>query len=175
MKSHTIIFRRLLAFAMSVLLCAGLLLLLLSGCAGQDPRPVCTCTVSISCQTALDNFDRCKEEKQALLPENGWILQPTEVTCHEGDSAFDVLAQVCREQKIQLESSWTPLYDSAYIEGINNLYEFDVGQGSGWMYQVNGRFPNCACSDYTVQSEDVLCWVYTCDYGEDVGGSAAGD
>ena len=34
---------------------------------------------------------------------------------------------------IQLEFSYTPLYASYYIEGINHLYEFDVGPESGWM------------------------------------------
>lgn len=33
--------------------------------------------------------------------------------------------------KIHMESSFTPVYNSAYIEGIHNLYEFDVGKLSG--------------------------------------------
>ena len=59
-----------------------------------------------------------------------------------GESAFDVLQRVCRENKIHMESSFTPLYNSAYIEGIGNLYEFDAGSLSGWMYTVNDWFPN---------------------------------
>ena len=62
---------------------------------------------------------------------------------------------------------------SAYIQGIHNLYEFDVGSGSGWMYSVNDWYPNYGCSCYTVQPGDVICWVYTCDLGQDVGGGAA--
>ena len=65
----------------------------------------------------------------------------------------------------------TPGYGSAYIEGIHNLYEFDVGELSGWMYSVNGRFPNYGCSQSILQDGDVVCWVYTCDYGADVGGN----
>lgn len=72
-----------------------------------------------------------------------------------------------------MESKWTPLYGSAYIQGIHNLYEFDVGSGSGWMYSVNDWYPNYGCSCYTVQPGDVICWVYTCDLGQDVGGGAA--
>ena len=50
-----------------------------------------------------------------------------------------------------MEASWTPMYNSAYVEGINNLYEFDVSQGSGWMYRVNGWFPNYGCSRHALQ------------------------
>ena len=60
--------------------------------------------------------------------------------------------------------------NSAYVEGINNLYEFDVGSLSGWMYSVNGWFPNYGCSRYALQNGDVVNWVYTCDLGYDVGG-----
>ena len=60
-----------------------------------------------------------------------------------------------------------------YIEGINNLYEFDVGNTSGWMYKVNGWFPNYGCSRYQLQNGDVIEWVYTCDLGDDVGGGYA--
>lgn len=68
-----------------------------------------------------------------------------------------------------MESSYTPIYDSAYIEGINQIYEFDCGSESGWMYKVNGWFPNYGCSQYKVSDGDNIAWVYTCDLGTDVG------
>ena len=67
----------------------------------------------------------------------------------------------------------TPVYGSAYIEGINNLYEFDCGDLSGWMYSVNGVFPNVGCSQVQAAEGDVICFVYTCDLGADVGGADA--
>ena len=69
-----------------------------------------------------------------------------------------------------MEFSETPLYGSTYIEGIGNLYEFDCGALSGWMYRVNGTFPNYGCSSYILSDGDVVEWVYTCDLGKDVGG-----
>ena len=104
------------------------------------------------------------------MPEDGWVLQPTEVAFHEGESVFDVLQRTCRQQGIHMEYENTPMYNSAYIEGIHNLYEFDCGELSGWMYKVNGWFPNYGCSRYQLQEGDVVCWVYTCDLGVDVGG-----
>lgn len=129
-----------------------------------------TCTISISCATILDNMDYCDNTKVGLVPEDGWILQPTAVTFYEGESVFNVLQRTCKQQNIHMEFEDTPIYNSAYIEGIHNLYEFDVGELSGWMYQVNDWFPNYGCSRYQLRDGDVICWVYTCDLGTDVGG-----
>ena len=131
-----------------------------------------TCTVSISCAAILENLDRLNAEKADLIPADGVLLAPTAVEFTEGESVFDVLKRVCRENKIHMEFSETPVYQSAYIEGIGNLYEFDCGEGSGWMYRVNGEFPNYGCSRYTLADGDTVEWVYTCDFGADVGGRA---
>ena len=132
-----------------------------------------TCTLSISCATILDKLDLCDPEKVELVPADGWILQPMTVTFYEGESVFNVLQRTCKQQKIHMEFSNTPIYNSAYIEGIHNLYEFDVGNLSGWMYKVNGWFPNYGCSRYQLKDGDVIEWVYTCDLGYDVGGGYA--
>lgn len=139
----------------------------------RDDNAELTCTFSISCATILDNWDKCDESKNPLVPADGVILPSTTVTFSEGESVFDVLQRVCRDNKIHMESVWTPMYNSAYVEGIHNLYEFDVGSLSGWMYSVNGWFPNYGCSRYALQSGDVVEWVYTCDLGYDIGGDMA--
>ena len=133
-----------------------------------------TCTISISCETILDNMDKCAESKKALVPEDGIILPATEVTFSDGESVYDVLQRVCKANKIHMESSFTPVYNSAYIEGIHNLYEFDVGKLSGWMYAVNGWYPNYGCSRYQVKDGDVVEWRYTCDLGYDLGSGMGG-
>ena len=129
------------------------------------------CTFSISCATVLNNMDSLDSGKREIIPDDGWILKPVTVTFNEGESVFDVLQRVCRENKIHLEFSLTPIYNSAYIEGINNLYEFDCGSLSGWTYSVNGWFPNYGCSRYEIKNGDTVNWHYTCNLGEDVGGN----
>lgn len=131
------------------------------------------CYISISCGTILDNLDRCDEDKLDFVPGNGVILSQIEAEFEPGESVFDVLQRVCRENGIHMESEWTPMYNSAYIEGIHNLYEFDVGSESGWMYCVNGWFPNFGCSRYEVEPYDDIQWLYTCNLGADVGGANA--
>ena len=135
-----------------------------------DKGKTYTCTFSIECSTILNNLDQLDPDKLEMVPSGGTILAKTTVTFYEGESVFDVLQRVCKEKGIHLESSWTPIYNSAYIEGIHNLYEFDCGALSGWMYRVNGWYPNYGCSRYQLQDGDVVEWRYTCDLGNDVGG-----
>lgn len=137
-----------------------------------DTSKTLTCTVSIDCSTILDNMDKLAKEKQEFVPSNGMILAPVEVEFEKGESAHDILKRVCQAAEIHMEATYTPVYDSAYVEGINQLYEFDCGELSGWMFQVNGWFPNYGPSNYEVADGDVIKWVYTCDLGKDVGGSA---
>lgn len=131
------------------------------------------CIFSIECSTILNNLSQLEPGKLEMLPSGGVILPKTTVTFYEGESVFDVLQRVCRENGIHLESSWTPMYNSAYIEGIHNLYEFDCGNLSGWMYRVNGWYPNYGCSRYQLKDGDTVEWRFTCDLGNDVGGGYA--
>ena len=147
-----------------------IILITLSGC-GSRREEKYTCTVSINCSVLLEtgNYERLPEEKRDFVPEDGWILKPVEMSFAEGDTAFDVLKKAVRENKIHMEFEETPAYKSAYIEGINNLYEFDCGDLSGWMFSVNGEFPNYGSSTYKLNDGDEVCWVYTCNLGQDVG------
>ena len=132
-----------------------------------------TCTFSIECSTILNNLDMLDPDKLEMVPSGGVILSKTTVTFYEGESVFDVLQRVCKEKGIHMEASWTPIYNSAYVEGIHNLYEFECGALSGWMYKVNGWYPNYGSSRYQLQDGDVVEWRFTCDLGNDIGGGYA--
>ena len=128
-----------------------------------------TVTLSVRCDTILDNMNRLHKEKVELVPADGVIFPATEVTAYEGESVFNILLREMRRAQIHMEFRNTPIYNSAYIMGIHNLYEFDTGELSGWMYKVNGWFPNYGCSRYQLQPGDVIEWLYTCDLGRDLG------
>ena len=137
----------------------------------EEKPAALTCTIQIRCDTILDNMDNLEAGKDAYVPSSGTILSSTTVSFTEGETVFDVLKRVCDQYGIQLEYSYTPAYESYYIEGINYLYEFDCGSESGWMYKVNGWFPNYGCSEYTLEQGDSIVWCYTCNgLGADVGG-----
>ena len=133
---------------------------------------VMTCTIQIRCETILENMGNLTAGKERFVPSNGIILATSTVEFTEGETVFDALKRVCSYAGIQLEYSYTPMYESYYIEGINHLYEFDCGPQSGWMYKVNGWFPNYGCSGYELKDGDNIVWTYTCNgLGADVGGN----
>ena len=119
------------------------------------------CTIAIYCSTILDNWDNLDPAKAEFVPDDGVILAAVTAGFSEGETVFNVLERVCTAYDIQLEYSWTPLYNSYYIEGINHLYEFDCGAESGWMYKVNGWLPNYGCSAYTLTGGESIVWCYT--------------
>ena len=126
--------------------------------------------IEIRCDTILGNMADLDPGKAEFVPSNGIILPMVQVPFYENETVFDVLNRICKKVNIQIEYSWTPMYNSYYIEGINNLYEFDCGSQSGWMYKVNEWFPNYGCSSYYVEDGDVIVWCYTCKgLGTDVG------
>lgn len=132
-----------------------------------------SCVFSIECTSILNRIDELNPDKLDTLPSDGVLFPASTVTFYEGESVFDVLQRVCTENGIHMEASWTPIYNSAYVEGIGNLYEFDCGNGSGWMYRVNGWYPNYGCSRYALAQGDIVEWRFTCDLGADIGGGYA--
>lgn len=128
-----------------------------------------TCTLEVRCDTILDNLEDLDPEKTDLVPEDAVIFPTTTVTFYEGESVFDLLQREMKQAAIHMEYTSTPIYKSSYIEGIGNLYELDCGPLSGWMYQVNGWYPNYGSSRYQLQPDDIVIWRYTCDLGQDLG------
>lgn len=129
-----------------------------------------TCTLSVRCDTIMDNIDWLDKDKRDIVPKDGIIFKEKTVVFYDGESVFNLLLREMKGNKIHMEFENTPMYNSAYIEGIANLYEFDCGELSGWMYKVNDWFPNYGCSRYQLKEGDKVEWVYTCDLGRDVGG-----
>ena len=154
-----------------------LALLMLCGCGKTNTADVAdtngdgklTCTLEVRCDTLLGKLDQMTPEKAALVPENGILLETVELEFNGGESVFDVFRKVLREEKIHFEYVDASAYDSVYIEGIGNIYEFDCGPQSGWMYSVNGVYPGLGCSTYTLADGDVIVFSYTCDLGADLG------
>ena len=132
-----------------------------------------TVFISIRCDTILDNWEDLDPalREQKYVPQDGVILRQTEYVLRPGDTVYDILDRAVRHNRIQMEFQGANLnqFGSVYIQGINYLYEFSCGPLSGWMYLVNGVFPNYGCSKYALKDGDVIEWVYTCDLGRDVG------
>lgn len=132
------------------------------------PEEVLHATLSVTCTVLVGNT-ALDSEKAALVPADGVIFPAASVEFYPGESVFNLLSREMRKNGIHMEFKSSAAYRTAYVEGIGNLYEFDAGELSGWMYRVNGSFPNKGCSSYLLLDGDTVEWVYTCDLGKDVG------
>lgn len=105
----------------------------------------------------------------SIVALNETIFDTTLIELQDNQTAFDILSKVTKENKIHMDYSGRG--GTVYIRGINNIYEHDMGAESGWMYRVNGEFPNTSSGSYVLQPGDVIEWLYTLNLGKDMGNS----
>ncbi|MBQ7093296.1 MAG: S-layer homology domain-containing protein, partial [Clostridia bacterium] len=87
-----------------------------------------------------------------------------------GMTAYSALVKTGLDVQGSTDHQW----GGVYVEKIEDLGEFDEGATSGWMYKVNGEFPDFSASLYALSAGDEVEWVYTRDLGEDVGDDYVG-
>jgi hypothetical protein len=126
-----------------------------------------TVTMHIRCDTAVANGMHLEAKWAGIVPASGCILDTTTIEIKDGDTVLDVLKMARDKFKLHMEYSGGS-GSGAYVEGINNLYEFDGGRWSGWMYCVNDWYPNYGCGVYFLKPGDRIEWNYTCDLGLDL-------
>lgn len=115
-------------------------------------------TMSVDCLTIMGLADN--------LPDDGYIIPTQKVTVSEGDTAYDLLERLAKENGILLDIKGSD--EMIYVSGIAGIYEFDHGELSGWMYYVNGSAPSVNSSQYTLKDGDVVEWRYTKEIGRDI-------
>lgn len=126
-------------------------------------------TVLAECSTVLSHMDIIDPavNPPEVVPEDGVIIARCEVSLPEGATAFDALAAAARKQRVRVD--YTGSAYGTYVRGIGYVTEFGFGELSGWMYTVNGEFPDVSVSDRVLESGDMVEFRYTCDLGRDVG------
>jgi hypothetical protein len=95
------------------------------------------------------------------------ILAKTPVEIEGGMTVFDALKAATRANRMHMEFSGNG--KTAYVKGIDNLYEFDNGAASGWIYSVNGEYQGIGCGLCEIKGGDSIVWRYTLDLGADIG------
>lgn len=85
-----------------------------------------------------------------------------------GTTVFDVLKQVLNN------NGFTYHAKGSYVSSVTDakgkcLTEFDQGEGSGWMYKVNGTFPDKMMNGYYLSGGEVIEFVYTADWKKEPG------
>ena len=175
--------KRLTLISILILLIMAPVCMLLSLTLFQSGSYYIAAVAIIILSTIYDNFDKFKDNKKSFLTSEGVILDNVKVELSGGESAFDVIKKACEENicpdnckyckdsGVLIEYTYTPAFNNFYIEGIHQIYEKDCGTQSGWMYSVNGAFPDVGSSSYTVSNGDTIVLSYTCNMGEDIGNS----
>lgn len=105
---------------------------------GQKPAPK-TVTVSISVDSSA---------------VGGPVSGSGTFTFEEGATVYDALCA------LGLSIGSQDSIHGVYVSSINGLAEKEHGASSGWMYAVNGKLPNMACSAYKLVDGDSIQWRY---------------
>lgn len=116
------------------------------------PQPAVTKSVKLSIYGPISEGDQ------------KW-LNGDDVEIKDGDMVIDVLKRDLQSKGMALSYKGTGA--TVYVRGIKGLFEFDRGGQSGWLYRVNGVFPDHSCGNYPVKSGDVIDWMYTENLGND--------
>ena len=139
---------------------ASLMLLSIASC-GKKEEGTVPYTLIISCDEILSNMDSetfgIKEEKKAIVPKDGKILEIT-AKCGEGVNAFDLVVENLKAKKLHFEGV------DGYFNGIANIYAGDCGQFSGWLFFINGNLAELGASDTVGSSNDIIEFRFIVDY-----------
>ena len=91
--------------------------------------------------------------------DRGAILASTKVEFKEGQTVYDILLQTTKKHGIQIETRGSGA--TAYVEGIDNIYEFDYGVKSGWVFELNGVSLTKSIGTMIVKDGDTIECYYT--------------
>ncbi|MGH0599711.1 DUF4430 domain-containing protein [Bacillus mycoides] len=97
---------------------------------------------------------QAKQVTISVKGNEGYLLGAKKVDVQEGDTVYSVLTGT----GLDVDASGSK--GDVYVKGIENLYEKDVNDNSGWKYRVNGAFPNRSAGVVTVKPGDTVEWVY---------------
>lgn len=118
-----------------------------------------TVILTIRCDSVASSID------SEFIPKDGFILKEVEMEIEDGDTVYTVLTDAAKIYKLQIENNGTK--DSAYIAGINYLYEFQHGDMAGWIFLVNGEMLSESSSSAKVKDGDRIEWVYSLTLGKE--------
>jgi len=85
---------------------------------------------------------------------------------HAGETAYSLL----RRTNLNIVTRGQAALGGIYVVSINGWSEFSDGPLSGWMFRVNGAFPDDSASARVLQNGDRVEWLFSRNLGADLGG-----
>ena len=126
-----------------------------------DPTPVDPTPVDPNPETITVTF-------QLHTDTDAWILPTVVRDLPEGTTAFDVFKQVLAANGYTYDAK------GSYVQAVTapdgtKVAELSKGQYSGWMYRVNGEFPDTYMGAYELEDGDGIEVFFTADYTKETG------
>lgn len=124
--------------------------------------------LQIECKVLLDDQENIKQSllDEGIIPSDGIFLKEKTLVLRNKDTVFSILKRASRYYQFQLE--YEGLQGSYYIEGIYNLYEFDCGSLSGWLFYINGERSGQSSDKVYLKNGDKVVLKYSRDMGNDL-------
>ena len=126
-----------------------------------EPTPVEPTPVDPDPETITVTF-------QLHTDTEAWILPTLIRDLPEGTTAFEVFKQMLAANGYTYDAK------GSYVRAViapdgTKVAELSKGQYSGWMYRVNGEFPDTYMGAYELEDGDVIEVLFTADYTKEPG------
>lgn len=106
----------------------------------------------------------------SVITDEEAVIDEETVYFEDGGTVFDVLSDAVKRHKLQFD--YSGIGEMVYINGIDNLYHFDKGAESGWVFTVNGEYMTIGCGKVKVEEGDRIEWKYVTETVEELNGEA---
>ena len=93
----------------------------------------------------------------------GVILNEKNIKIKNRETALDFTTRILDDHGISYENR------KGYMASIDGQKELDKGKDSGWMFSVNGKYPDVGAGSVLLKDGDSIRWLYTYDLGGDIG------
>jgi cytoskeletal protein RodZ len=90
--------------------------------------------------------------------DRGTILNGTTINIKDNETILDVLLDAAGKNNIDVDKTGSGA--TAYVRGIDGIYERDYGAMSGWICKQNGTGIAKSAGAITVKAGDQIEWIY---------------
>lgn len=120
--------------------------------------------IQIRCDSVAEATEKLEDQTLVeYIPEDGVAMARLKFIANEGDSVLQILEKICKNKNIEVKKTQDGL-----IDAIGYLKNGDCGEGSRWVYTVNGELMNDNPADCKVRNGDEIVWTFTLNGGHDI-------
>lgn len=120
--------------------------------------------IQIRCDSVAEATEKLEDQTLVeYIPEDGIAMARLKYIAKEGDSVLEILEKICKNNNIEVKKS-----EDGLIEAIGYLKNGDCGEGSCWVYTVDGKLMSDNPADCKVKGGEDIVWTFTLNGGHDI-------